>query len=74
MEILRLAVVSIVFGGLAIFLGKVVILGLLSGRIAHSDSESFVDRSTNPVGFWLLVVLFSSFIAMCIFCLGKSLL
>lgn len=60
MHMLRLVLVSLVCGGLILLLGWMVLRGLRSGRIAHSDSTSWVARRDNPLRFWVLVILFSA--------------
>ena len=70
MSVLRLLVTTIVCLGLALFLGRVVIVGLISGQVAHTNSSAVCSRRRNPVGYWALIALFSvivvaSVIALC---------
>ncbi len=67
LELLSLAVGALLWGGLVIFLGRVLLLGLLTGRIAHTDSSSFCDKNKNPFFYWFLVSLFSVFLLASIY-------
>lgn len=55
----RLLLVSVVCLGLALYLGRVVVSGLGSGTVRHSDSTSVCRKKTNPVGYWALITFFS---------------
>ena len=64
MHALRLSLVTLVFLGSAYFLGKEIVVGLKTGKIAYSKSGRHCHRLHNPAGFWLLVVLFSGIVLM----------
>jgi hypothetical protein len=59
MSIIRLIVACVVCGGLAFYLGHVIIYGLKTGQVRHTDSSGACRKSHNPVGYWLLILLFS---------------
>jgi len=58
MELIRLAFTTLLCGGLAVFLARVLLIGLRTGRIAHTDTSSFCEKKKNPFGYWFLVSLF----------------
>lgn len=62
MHALRLLVVTLVLVGIAYFLGKEVVVGLKTGKIAYSKSRRYCHRLRNPAGFWSLVILFSGIV------------
>ncbi len=64
LQILRIIFMTAVVGWLSWFLGKTVIVGIRTGTIRHTDSTRVCRRSSNPIGYWFLVVLFSAFVAM----------
>ena len=64
MHALRLLLVTLVCLGLAYFLTREIVAGLKSGKIAYSRKRRFCHRAQNPIGFWLLVGLFSGIIVM----------
>ncbi|TXH69434.1 MAG: hypothetical protein E6Q88_09085 [Lysobacteraceae bacterium] len=41
-----------------------VVRGLRTGKLPHSDSSTFVQRSKAPVRFWLLMLFFLALLAM----------
>ena len=59
MGLLRLALVSLVCGTFVVFLGRVLLIGLRTGRIAHTNTSTFCEKKKNPLGYWFLVGLFS---------------
>ena len=59
---MRIALATIASWGLILFLGYVVVSGLRTGKLRHSGSSTFVDRSKNAALFWALVTLFLGFI------------
>jgi hypothetical protein len=61
--VVRVTVVILAAGGLAIFLIREVVLGIRLGRMRHTDSRSICSRARSPVFFWFLVTLFSAFSA-----------
>ena len=69
----RLIITVAICGGLAYYLGSVVIKGLASGRIQHSDSSSVCIKSVNPMRYWLLVLLFTVMVLGSVFMVGKTL-
>lgn len=71
MELLRIALVSLVCGALAIFLGRVLLIGLRTGKIAHTDTDSFFDIKKNPLGYWLLVGLFFGLFSTSVYVLAR---
>lgn len=60
MSLLRVVLVTLVCLGLGLYLGRVVIAGLVSGKVAYRDSKSVCARRTNPAGYWSLIVLFAA--------------
>jgi hypothetical protein len=42
-----------------------VVRGLRTGKLAHSDTRAFVERSRAPLRFWLLMVFYVSLLGMC---------
>lgn len=66
-NILRFLIVAIVGLFLAMNLGAVILEGLRKGIIGHTDSKQICKRSDNPILFWLLVILFSSFVLLSLF-------
>ncbi len=62
MHALRLALVTLVLLGSAYFLGKEIVSGLHTGKIAYSRRRRYCHRLQNPAGFWLLVIFFSGII------------
>ncbi len=73
MELLRIALASLACGALAIFLGRVLLIGLRTGKIAHTDTASFCDRKKNPLGYWLLVGLFSGLFSTSVYVFARVL-
>jgi len=71
MQLLRLILVSLVCGAFAIFIGRVLVTGLRTGRIAHSDTSSFCEKKNNPLGYWSLVILLSVFFSGSIYIWAK---
>lgn len=67
MEVLRFVFVTIFCFGFILFLLRVMIKGLRSGKITYKDSSSSCDRAKSPLGFWLLVFVFSIFVMLFIF-------
>ena len=57
--LLRLVFTTAVTWSLAVYLAVVIVKGLRTGRMAHSDSTSFVARAERPVSFWALAILFT---------------
>ncbi len=64
MHALRLLLITLVCVGLAYLLTREIVAGLKSGKIAYSRKRLYCHRSKNPLGFWLLVGLFSGIIVM----------
>ena len=62
-QIFRLILAAGIFGWAVWFLGGVVIRGIQTGAIRHTDSTRMCRRDKNPAGFWALVILFCAFIA-----------
>jgi hypothetical protein len=62
--ILRISLATAVAGGLSWFLGKIVIDGIRTGSIRHTDSSKVCRRQEHPFGFWCLVALFTGFIVL----------
>ena len=60
LRLVRLLIVTAVCLGLAVGLGREVVRGLASGKLAHSDSSTYCRRDTNPLGYWALIALFSA--------------
>ena len=67
METLKAIVLTVLFLGLSISLGKNIFIGLKTGTIRYKDTISKCSKTKNPIGFWSLVLLFSFFIATLIF-------
>jgi hypothetical protein len=59
MALLRFIFVAVICLGLAIYLGRVVLAGLVSGQVAHTNSSAFCKRKSNPIGYWSLIALFA---------------
>lgn len=66
--LLRLVLATAVTWPLAVYLARVVLDGLRTGAIRHTDSSKRCRRADNPAGFWALVVLFSLFAAASAVC------
>jgi hypothetical protein len=64
MRIALLSLGCLAFAGYMVYL---VFTGLRSGRLFHTDSRSYCERSRNPMSFWLLVVLFSLFALLAVY-------
>jgi hypothetical protein len=64
---LRLIVVLVIAGGLALFLAREIALGIRSGRIRYMDSQRVCSRAESPMFFWFLVALFSAFSALALY-------
>lgn len=73
MHILAFILVSLVFGGLYIFLGRIIANGLKTGKIRHTDSKSLCDKSKNPAGYWLLILWFAVIMLFCLLAWLKAL-
>ena len=43
-----------------------VVRGLRTGKLAHSDTRAFVDRTRAPVRFWLLMMFYVSLLGLCV--------
>jgi hypothetical protein len=71
-QYLRLALVAAVCLGLYLLLLPTIYRGLATGKILHSTSDTYCHRSTNPIGFWSLVGLFSGAVATCSFILWRA--
>ena len=67
MSALRIVAATLIYGGFVLLLGRTVLSGLRSGRVARTDSSSFCWRRDNPLGYWALIVLFSGMVLGCIF-------
>ncbi len=67
-ELLRLVLATAVTWSLGLYLAHVVLDGLRTGAIRHSDVRRRCRRADNPAGFWALVVLFSLYVAGCAVC------
>jgi hypothetical protein len=61
MQIIRLLLVSLICGGLLWLLLSTLWNGLCTGKLRWRDSTSVCDRSKQPLLYWCLVVVFSSF-------------
>lgn len=66
MELVRLAVVSLVAWSIAGVLTYTVWKGLRCGKMGHSDSSSYIERAGNPVAYWALALLFSVMAGACV--------
>jgi len=64
---LRQLILTVLCLGLASYMVRVILSGLRSGRIAHSDSSSYCERVRNPVGYWLLIILFTVLAVLAIY-------
>ena len=64
MGLIRAAVLTLLCGGFAIYMAGLVVSGLRSGRVKHTDSRSYYTRESNPAAYWLLIILFSAFSAL----------
>jgi hypothetical protein len=65
MEVLRVLVKIALYLGLATYLSLIVFRGLTTGKIAYSSSNTYCQKSKNPIGFRFLVILFSVVIILC---------
>ncbi|MBN8212941.1 MAG: hypothetical protein J0M09_08470 [Xanthomonadales bacterium] len=43
-----------------------VVRGLRTGKLAHSDTRAFVERSRAPLRFWLLMLFYVSLLGLCV--------
>lgn len=43
-----------------------VVRGLRTGKLAHSDTRTFVERSRAPLRFWLLMMFYVSLLGLCV--------
>ena len=68
MSLLRLLVVTAATWGLFAYLAWVVVDGLRTGAIRHTDSSKRCRRDDNPAGFWALVAPFSLYAAASAVC------
>jgi hypothetical protein len=64
MEFLRIILLVLIYGALMIFLGSMLLRGLRTGKMAHSDSERFIDQMRHPMLYWGLAALFSGIIML----------
>jgi len=62
MHLIRLVIVSLVLWSFIIFLGRIVILGVMKGEIQYLDTSHKAVRKLEPIKFWGLASLFSTFI------------
>jgi len=61
MDQARLLVVAAMLVVLAAWLMRIVVVGLLTGSIRHSDLNSKCSRHSRPLRYWFLVVIFTAF-------------
>lgn len=61
MDLARLLIVAAMFGALGAWLMRIVVVGLMTGSIRHSDANSKYSRHSNPLRYWLLVVILTGF-------------
>ncbi|MBL1146809.1 MAG: hypothetical protein HND56_09885 [Pseudomonadota bacterium] len=66
MNILAFILISLFLGGLYFFLGRVILDGLKTGKIRHTDSKSLCDKAKNPAGYWLLILWFAVIMLFCL--------
>ena len=59
MALLRLGLITVICFGLTYSLGREIVLGITTGKIAYSKLRLQCHRTSNPAGFWSLVALFS---------------
>jgi hypothetical protein len=64
---LRLIVVLVTAGGLALFLVREIALGIRSGQIRYVDSQRVCSRAESPMLFWFLVALFLAFSTLALY-------
>ena len=66
MRIPAFILISFILGGLYFFLGRIVMNGLKTGKIRHTNSKSLCDKTKNPAGYWLLVLWFTIIMLCCL--------
>ena len=59
MNLPRILAATILCLGLGLYLTRVVLRGLISGEVRHTDSSRVCRKLSNPLGYWALIVLFS---------------
>lgn len=64
MKIFRTLIIIVVMGGTMWLLWNTLYKGMSTGKFNYGDSSRICDRRTNPLRFWYLVTLFSSFLAL----------
>lgn len=74
MQSFRIIVVSGIAGWLCWYLGQVVVKGVRTGAIHHTNSTKVCRKKDNPAGFWALVILFSSLIALFVWAWGFAII
>ena len=67
MLLIRLLLLTLLFGSLLCWLGHILWLGLRSGKIRHSDSHRYCSRRQNPLGYWALVLLLATLCWLCLY-------
>jgi hypothetical protein len=61
-QILRFIIISLAAGWLSWFLGRIVLNGIKTGALHHTNATAVCKRQRNPFGFWALTSLFALFI------------
>jgi len=64
MHIVRLVLITLICWSLVWFLCREIRSGVRSGEIAYTRYRWLCRRNSNPVGFWLLVLLFACFASL----------
>lgn len=58
MNVFRIIDITILSVSLITFLSYHIFQGIQTGKIRHTDSSKFYSRKTQPVKYWLIIILF----------------
>jgi len=67
MLLIRLLMLTLLFGTPVYWLGRILWQGLRTGKIRHTDSRRYCSRQQNPLGYWALVLLFATLCWLCLY-------
>ena len=70
MLLIRLLMLTLLFGTPVYWLGRILWQGLRTGKIRHTDSRRYCSRQQNPLGYWALVLLFAALCWLCLYGYG----
>ena len=63
-EIIRIVLLTVILGCLAVFFAKEILGDLRTGSIRYSSADKVCNKRINPSGYWSLVILYSGFLAV----------